>query len=221
MTECKDVTTTLLLNWAKQTIVVYIHVYSLSMASKDLFVKAKKALIDPMYADRAGAPAISAIDDLVAELQELHKFNFVGTRVAWCLWANHIHAAEPHLRERLKLGPPSADILHMFNRAPNHPDTVIQDLRANCEIARNVYATHLLAINECRTALNDVSATRDQLNLKIDFLDRKLQRLEIHASSSDTLLNTFHSIVDAEDTDISNDVFNRVTNSEDIDHAVP
>lgn len=98
---------TTLNHWRGKDIWLYIHVYSMSVSNLTLFKKVQKVLIEPLNKDRAGASTISDMNILVGQLKEIHRFRYQSLHINWLMWANRIHASEPHLRERTINSKPS------------------------------------------------------------------------------------------------------------------
>lgn len=66
----ESLTTNLLSNWHSSEVNLYVHVYGQSMSTQAVFKAAKKQFIDPTERDRAGAAAISVIQDYEAQLKK-------------------------------------------------------------------------------------------------------------------------------------------------------
>jgi hypothetical protein len=61
----------------KESLVIWIHIYSLCIANGTMFKDMKKMLILPVDMDRAGAETQLSAINMVAELKQLHGNHYV------------------------------------------------------------------------------------------------------------------------------------------------
>lgn len=208
----------MLTNWKSIDVAVYIHVFSLNMSSKPLFIKAQKTLIDPQSRDRSGAASQSLLMALMDRLKDIHKFRYSGAEVHWQLWANAILAAKPEQQERLVFEPPPGQILSLFRLAPDHPDDVLRGVQQNVCIGKNVNNNIKAGIAGLRDSVDQLKNGFKELQLSVQDLDRRLELLESTVDANENILTGVEKAMHVEENEVSTAAYNQVEYLEDPDH---
>lgn len=147
-----------MVNWQDVEVSTYVHIYSLSLCNQLTYKRAKKAIIDPLERNRAGAATNLAVQEIAQQLKEIHKYNFSGRDIHLNIWANAILAADAHLRESMMSDSPPGKIIELFTRAPANPETVVRDLQRNVSIGMSVNNTTKEAVKQVRQELDTMKS---------------------------------------------------------------
>lgn len=204
--------------WRGLEVDVFVHVYSLSLTSLSHFKNAKKALIDPYSADRSGAASLVVVQELVKELKEIHKHNYVASTITWNMWANIISKAEVHLQEAMKHEAPPEHLISLFSRAPTHADDRLQTIRSNFQLATTVSDSYASDLSQLRVTVNEIRELAKAFTTLADDLDKRLKVCENKRDCHNEMLGAANVVI--EESSFSVRAFNDISNHEDIDHII-
>lgn len=183
-----------------------------------MFKEVKKQLLDPQQQDRAGAATIILVQDIVAQLKDIHGSTLSASTMAWTMWANYILGKDASEREGLMQSPPPVDYVNLFVRAPLHPDTILHGLRRGASIAHTVnegVARELRAIQE---TVESYERSKTQTDALFAVMKQRLAALVIRVSANEDTLTAVNDAARAEEVNFSREVFERITNQVDVDH---
>lgn len=208
-----------LVNWQESEVLVYVHVYSLSLSNQALFKRAKRALINPLEKDRAGAATNAAVQEIAQQLKAIHRFNFSGRDIHWTIWANAIlTAADAHQRESMMHSGPPGKIMDLFHSAPDHPQNVVRRLQSNVSIGLSVNNTTKESVRQLREELDGIRPLVEQLNAAFERLSTRLEFLEENVKTTDTLLGDVGTAADIIENEVSQEAYERIEFLDDPDH---
>lgn len=219
------INTVTLNHWRSKEIMLYIHIYSMSVSNLSLWKKVQKSLIEPLNRDRAGASTIAEMNVLVSQLKEIHKLNYQSNYINWLMWANRIQGSGAHLREKLIQSPPPADMLHLFALAKTPADNTLREMRQNLCVAENVNegtSTGLARIRSLVDTVREMQKTIVQLQneqqIRIELIDHELATMEVQTSTTRTMLNSMERSYPAVETNFGRQIFSQIQDQEDVDH---
>lgn len=214
-----SITASVLQNWKNAEISLFVHIYSTSISSQQLFKRLKKELIDPANVDRAGASSILEVNRLVELLKETHKYNYTGADIHWVMWANQIHGSDAHRRDAMVNEPPPGRLIELFSAVREHPDAVLQRSRHNISVGATVAESLGVGIRDCLVTLDRFQNLIEQVSLVGAELKQKLTLLDSNTATSQRILDAVNDSLHVTESGFSEEVFGRITNQDDIDHG--
>lgn len=211
-----QLTLNLVSGWADKEIWLYIHIYSNSMSSKNVFDSC--TLLKTSATDRSGANTTAALRSLSSTLKEKHGGYYEALDIHWDLWATIIQGSEPHLHQQLIDGPPPSNIRHWFIAARTNPDARMENVRDGNAIGRYINERHHSREVSIRESLTNLISIRDNLNRTIDDLGSQLNACDIEANVSEELMARVEQTLRPQENEYSLEVLQQVQDQQDIDH---
>lgn len=188
------------------------------MCNQQTYKRAKKAIIDPLERNRAGAATNLAVQEIAQQLKEIHKYNFSGRDIHWNIWANAILAADAHLRESMMSDSPPGKIIELFTRAPANPETVVRDLQRNVSIGMSVNNTTKEAVKQVRQELDTMKQVIEQLTKMWVTLNARFELLENSVQTNDEMLGAIGTAARVVESEVSENAFDQIEYLDDPDH---
>ncbi|KAJ3263527.1 hypothetical protein HDU77_010555 [Chytriomyces hyalinus] len=173
-----QITNQILSNWANSpnpvTMVILKHGNALRTTA--LSQQYDKAVLQPVIADRGGAPAQALHTEVMAQLRERHESSYTASLITWRLWANEILNLPVPLQANAINGPPPVEMIQLFNRIPTAAEVQLQELRSTMTLAREV-------LGSCWAKLEPIKLCAQELTRRVE--------------SFELVIGTFQSAVDA------------------------
>lgn len=170
-------------HWKNKLMRLYVHPYSISLASKRVFEKVSKSLLEPYERDRAGACTNAHIESILEKLKEIHGDRYTGFEINWRLWATFISNSETHLQENLMNDPPPPEIIINLPSRYNTSDQILASNFQNLTVG---------------THIND--DIRMELNTMKPVLDRIMDNMERNTADFKEFYNRFLRLCAATET---------------------
>lgn len=186
------------------------------MSSQATFKAVKKSLIDPANVDRAGAASSATIHDLAERLKQIHKFHFVGSQIAWEMWATQLIGLDCYQRDLRVNDPPPGKLIELFRRAQDPSDVVLGGVRQNATIGRRVNEVVLREVAQVREAFDGLSMILQEFQVQMNLLGSRLTLMETARQASTEILSTVVEAV--EKNEAAENFYINVENLEDPDH---
>lgn len=205
-------------NWLNTEVIVYVHVYSLSMCNQATFKLAKKALIDVQTRDRSGAANNAVVQQYADQLKEIHRYNFSGRDIHWLIWANAILSAEAHHREAMLNEPPPGKIIEFFTRAPDHSDNVLRGVQQNVSIGISFNHAAKESLRQMKSEMDELEDLIGKVTQQFKNLKCKFTLFENSVESNENLLNGIANAVNVTENEVSETAFQNIEYLEDPDH---
>lgn len=164
------------------------------MYSADDFKIVKTKVLRPIDNDRANATSNLVIMETIQRLKINHEHIYRSHHQNWALWATkicrtHDPTREPESYERaLRLGP-DASIIHLFTRAPEPADSVLENVRQNVSIARSINTNFTEEVTILKDLLKKaVEKQKEQADL-LSEISTRVDAMDIGATARSTLLS--------------------------------
>lgn len=199
-------------------VIIYVHVYSLSMSNQATFKSAKKSLIDVQNRDRSGAASNAILQQYVDQLKDIHRFNFSGRDIYWQNWANAILSAEAHRREAMFSEPPPGKINEFFTRASDHSDNVLRGVQQNVSIGISLNQAAKESIRQMKPELIALKNLIEQMTQQFNYLMTKFTSLENCVKSNENLLEGVAHAANVTENEVSDIAYEQIQYLEDKDH---
>lgn len=202
----------LLISWREKEIRVHVHIYSTAVSCKQLWDLVNKQLVRFQDTDRAGAPNNQSLSMLANELRELHGGQFTGHASSWKLWANYIHTAPAHERERRMNELPPHSIIKFFRSVPISEAVQLECTRNGLSVASTInesFSTELAVIEE----------EADQMIALGQRLKHRISALRARSSINASLVSAMQESIRPEENEISRSLADNVSDMHDIDHS--
>lgn len=202
----------LLQSWRGKEVSLFLHVYSLSVCNRSLWMKVKEALIEPTEHDRAGAATTKALQELIEKLRKEHGEFLKGHDMAWNFWANAIHSAPAHKRSALMQQPPES-LQGLFSIQEG---VRMNAVRRELEMASNVSESYHEDIVGLRRAYEALKVTIDR---GMQDLAYRIERLEAREQTSSSLINSMKTSVVVQENGVGASLKQQVSDAFDDQHA--
>lgn len=201
----------LLVKWRNKTIKVYVYVYSLNVESLAQYQCLLRKLVAPQVPDRAGAHSMQTEAALAKELQEKHP-DLEGHHSSWLLWANFIHSSPTHQHEQLKNAEsPPVELAKFFRWASVSEAARLQSVHRGMVVARTVNDGWMQKIAGVK---KDVEMALKVLNSA----NREIEAIMATGTYGSELFSALETTTRPEETQLSTNLANQVTDCEDVDH---
>ncbi|XP_053686761.1 uncharacterized protein LOC128736310 [Sabethes cyaneus] len=202
----------LLVTWRGKEIRIHVHIYSNAVSCRSLWDLVDKQLIRFQNADRSGAPNNQSLTHLAKELQDLHGHYFTGHSSSWRLWANYIHSASPHERERRMSEMPPIYLLKFFRSAPLSEAIKLETTRSGLSVANTIN-------DGFKAELAELEAEADQLIMLGQRVKQRISGLRSRSTVNATLVSAMSETLRPEENELSHTLADRIVDMTDIDHA--
>lgn len=202
----------LLVSWREKEIRIHVHIYSNAVSCRSLWDLADKQLIRFQNADRSGAPNNQTLTNLAKELQDLHGHHFTGHSSAWRLWANYVHSASPHERERRMSEMPPNFLLKFFRSAPLSEAIRMETTRSGLSVASTINDGFM-------SELAELEAEADLLIEVGQRVKRRINGLRSRSTINASLVSAMSETLRPEENELSHTLADRIVDMQDVDHA--
>ncbi|XP_065076822.1 uncharacterized protein LOC135700282 [Ochlerotatus camptorhynchus] len=202
----------LLISWNTKDIRVHVHIYSTAVSCKQLWDLVNKQLVQFQDTDRAGAPNNQSLSVLANELRELHGRQFTGHASAWKLWANYIHTAPAHERERRMAELPPYSIIKFFRSVPISEAVQLESTLNGLSVASTIndaFSTELTVLEE----------EADQLIALGQRVKHRISALRARSSINSSLVSAMQDSIRPEENEVSRSLAENVSDMYDINHS--
>lgn len=199
---------------------IYPHSHSITYRSEwNAIHKGTNALIKSVPADKSGAPAEEAIEEMVTKLKECHRFNYTGMHIHWRTWAQYILNQRSTDHDVLIPRPPPRGILELFETALSNARSRIALIREDVNIAEGINGGLGLEIQGLiRDFDNIVRLSTEKLEAEQSF-QRKLTALAQKVNNNKDNLYLFAAAHRPQETTLSENYLNNVGTQDDVDHT--
>lgn len=202
----------LLVSWRDKEIRIHVHIYSNAVSCRSLWDLVDKQLIRFQNADRSGAPNNQTLTNLAKELQDLHGHHFSGHSSAWRLWANYIHSASPHERERRMSEMPPNFLLKFFRSAPLSEAVRMETTRSGLTVASTINDGFM-------AELTDLEADADLMIEVGQRIKQRIQGMRSRSTINSSLVSAMSESLRPEENELSHILADRIVDMQDVDHA--
>lgn len=202
----------------ERKISLFICHYSTAIANKSIWLQLEKKLIKPAAKDKAGAAAESALDEMVRVLKEAHRWHYEANYITWRMWADFILKQPGHQWESLTQSPPPHHMLHLFTAARTNPDNLVSELRQNLSIGKSINSSFEDDIGQIATEFKQLKVKFDGLVHGMTAFEARLDAIQFKCKTTGDNLSLFEVAVPPEDNEFSTQMFNKMSNQEDVDH---
>lgn len=181
----------------------------------------KAKLLTSRSTDRSGAASINVMNQLVDRLKNIHREKFVPTAdICWGIWANDILRQPANLHESLiERGPPTNNI-HLFIPVYTSAEVRLNSIQATSQAALDMMNTleeqvkvQGIAIANAKTVLvslveiiSDVTNRQEMVMNVVKIYQNQFRATSLMAGA--LVVETSSSL----------EIYNQVTNQEDIEH---
>uniref|UniRef100_A0A8D8KQC1 (northern house mosquito) hypothetical protein n=1 Tax=Culex pipiens TaxID=7175 RepID=A0A8D8KQC1_CULPI len=208
----ENLTARLLQRWRDQSIKIFVFAYSLDVENKNQFNDVLKHLITPSKPDRAGANSMRDESALANELQEGHP-HLEGHFSSWLLWASVIHAAPAHEQEGMKKAPnPPATISKYFRWVGVSEAARLEGVHRGMVVANTINSRNLRQIRELKMEFSTAMVV-------LQGAFKRLEVMEAEAEASSGIVSAMETVMQPEESELSQQLAAEVTNCFDDQHA--
>ncbi|XP_062560010.1 uncharacterized protein LOC134224615 isoform X1 [Armigeres subalbatus] len=206
-----QITPRLLTSWRNKSIKIFIHTYSTSIETSGQYQLVTRKLIAPQNPDRSGAHSTRDDSALATELRDSHP-HLEGHFSSWLLWANQINSSPAHSRDRLiQDSSPPLELSKYFRWAGVSEAARLQTAHRS-----------MLAAQTNNDAWNrDMADLTNDLNKALNILQgmkQKMESMSTRGSITAELFTAMESVTRPEESNLSREIADRVTECEDVDH---
>nr|XP_029716691.1 uncharacterized protein LOC115259996 [Aedes albopictus] len=198
--------------WRGKNIKIHVYIYSTNVETNAQYRIVLRTLIAPQNPDRAGADATRNDAELAEYLRKSHP-ELEGHNSSWLLWANFVHSASAHDRDRLKdAKAPPLELAKYFRWGAVSEAARLQAVHRGMAVAQTANSGWAREVNELKTDLDLAVSILQRVSLKVDAMAAR-------AALGSELFEAMESATRPEETELSHQLAARVTDCVDVDHA--
>ncbi|KAG9404285.1 hypothetical protein AC1031_005827 [Aphanomyces cochlioides] len=196
-----------LLKNKNETFTVLIYKWGLNIRSTSDLMEFRKACIDPVSVDRAGAADEQQQQEIVEQLRTYWGEHYEAFDATWRIWASHIHTKRAqHNVAREIQRPPPTQLLHLFTAKTSGVHARIAELEQNTNMAMDIVEScledHTRLISYWKTAVESMELRFDAIKESLVTKRRCLQSFARDLPCrDDTAVLSLHTIPNLPDLD--------------------
>ncbi|KAJ3234837.1 hypothetical protein HDU77_000354 [Chytriomyces hyalinus] len=161
------------------------------------FQQYEKTVLQPVAADRGGAPTEPLHIQVMAQLRERHGSVYRSDSINWRLWVNEIlRLPVPQQENAINQAPPR-HMMQLFERVPTAADAQLRDLHCTMTLAKNV-------LRSCQLKLEPIKLCAEELTRRVESFEEVIGTLQLAVDSFQESLGPLEPDVDAAATSVPN-----------------
>lgn len=190
---------------------VFVHVYSESVASSNMYDILRTQLLKPEERDRAGAATNQSIRSLADELKATYESSYRSSDINWSVWASFLLTKDTFEREELKTRGPPHHLIHLFQTVPSGPEKLLVNTRKDLCIAQNVNRGSKEQKDNLKNDLELLMSNANTMHIRLSAL------CAMQATNESLLADVSGSVAASEDG-YGRELAEEVVDAADIDH---
>lgn len=195
----------------KKDVNVFVHIYSESVTSANMYDILRTQLLKPEERDRAGAASNQTIRNLSDELKAIYETSYRSSEINWSVWASFLLTKDPFEREELKMRGPPHHLIHLFQTVPSSSQKVLDNTRKDICIAQNVNSGF-------KEQLKNIQADLDKLMVCANSIQLRLSALCTMQTTNESLLTDVSGSIAAAEDSFGRELAEDVVDAVDTDH---